>query len=139
RLIDENHLHAAARHPERRLELLPDAFHQTRQPFRHRLLALVRVNVEVHGADRPEAKRGVIAVRGPRRRGGGADERRGDNAHEPTPNAETTASASGEALSFVCHLLRRFLILGSWELGVNWELEVGSWELTLFTSTRVVF
>jgi hypothetical protein len=60
-LIDQDDLHAAARHTEHRLELPPHALDDPREPRRQRLLALVRVEVEMRRANRLEPQLRIVA------------------------------------------------------------------------------
>jgi hypothetical protein len=95
-LIDQDHLHPPARNPERRLRARADALGDRRDAPRQRLLALVRVNVEVCGADGAETEPRVVALGAPRRPRPGRD-RRGDR--EQAGGAAATARASAGHLS----------------------------------------
>src|SRR5262245_47709742 len=48
-----------------------------------------------------------------------------DNSQYPTPNSQSTPNLQLPTPKF------QLPAVGTWELGITWELEVGNWELTL--------
>jgi hypothetical protein len=84
-LIDEDHLHPAARHPERRLELRAQALRDRGEPARQRVLALVGVDVEVRGPVGAETETRIVPVR----------RRRQDRREQEQQRRDATARSSG--------------------------------------------
>jgi hypothetical protein len=96
-LIDEDDLHTPARDAEDGLERGPHALDNRRQVRRQQFFTLVRVDVEMRRANRPEAQSGIVPV-GRDGRGRGRDNSQRRNSQRPT-NAQRWQSKTLDKLN----------------------------------------